>query len=242
MTKPRGHQNKNQPSKSKSKPKQKPAKSINPKLTPRQNYHDYLDGKLKLATYQKVGIIFLIVVLTGFIGWVWEFLLAEIEGGFQHLYIKGGNLLPWMNIYAYGALLIMLVSYKLRKYPWAVFVASTIACDLLELVAGWLVYTIGNGTRYWDYRNSFWGFGNIDGFVCPASAIAFGLGALGLMYWLLPRVIFWARKLRRRTFLTLSITLFTVVMLDDITNLTLKNLGLPTAHNFYQALGWVYKS
>jgi len=46
----------------------------------------------------------------------------------------------------------------------------------------------------------------------------------------------------KRAFLTLTITLFTLVMVDDIANLTLKNLGLPTAHNFYQALGWVYKS
>lgn len=212
------------------------------KLDYKKHYQEYLDGKIKLKKYQKIGIVFLIVVFAGFAGWVWEFVLAEVEGGFQHLYIKGGNLLPWMNIYAYGALLIMLVSHKLKKYPWAVFVVSALACGVLELFAGWIVYTVGNGTRYWDYSHSWWAFGNINGFVCPVSAAAFGLGALALMYWLLPQVMFMARKMTRRAFLTLSITLFTIVMLDDITNLTLKNLGLPTAHNLYQAMGWVYKS
>lgn len=202
----------------------------------------YLDNKLNLKTYQKVGTVLLIVVLAGFIGWVWEFLLAEIEGDFKHLYIKGGNLLPWMNIYAYGALLIILVSYKLKRYPWAVFLASAVACGLLEWFAGWVVYTVGNGTRYWDYNTSFWGVGSIDGFVCPASVTCFGLGALALIYWLLPFCIKISMRMSRRAFLTLTITLFTLVMADDITNLTLKNLGLPTAHNFYQMLGWVYKS
>lgn len=212
------------------------------KISKKDFWRKYLDGKLKLKTYQKIGVILLIVVLSGFVGWVWEFLLAEVEGGFQHLYIKGGNILPWMNIYAYGALLIMLVSHKLKKYPWAVFLVSAVACGLLEWFAGWLVYTVGNGTRYWDYSTGSWSFGNIDGFVCPASVTCFGLGALALMYWLLPFCIRLSMRMSKRAFLTLTITLFTLVMVDDITNLTLKNLGLPTAHNFYQALGWVYKS
>lgn len=204
-------------------------------------YENYLDGKLKLEKYQWVGVIMLVVVLAGFLGWVWEFVLAEIEGGFQHLYIKGGNLLPWMNIYAYGALIIMLVSHKLKRYPWAVFLVSAVVCGLLELFAGWIVYTVGNGTRYWDYSHAWFGRGNINGFVCPASAAIFGIGALLLMYLLLPWVVKISLKMSKRAFLTLAITLFTLVMVDDITNLTLKNLGLPTAHNFYQALGWVYK-
>lgn len=212
------------------------------KISKKDFWRKYLDGKLKLKTYQKIGVILLIVVLSGFVGWVWEFLLAEVEGGFQHLYIKGGNILPWMNIYAYGALLIMLVSHKLKKYPWAVFLVSAVACGLLEWFAGWLVHTVGNGTRYWDYSTGFWSFGNIDGFVCLTSVICFGLGALALMYWLLPFCIKLSMRMSKRAFLTLTITLFTLVMVDDITNLTLKNLGLPTAHNFYQALGWVYKS
>lgn len=202
----------------------------------------YLDNKLNLKTYQKVGTVLLIVVLAGFIGWVWEFLLVEFDGGFKHLYIKGGNLLPWMNIYAYGALLIMLVSYKLKRYPWAVFLTSAVACGLLEWFAGWVVYTVGNGTRYWDYNVGFWGAGSINGFVCPASVICFGLGALALIYWLLPLCIKISMRMSRRAFLTLAIALFVIVIADDLVNLTLKNLDLPTAHNFYQKLGWIYKT
>ena len=208
----------------------------------RETYHAYVDGRVKLKIYQKAGIILLVVVLTGFVGWVWEFLLQEISGGFKHLYIKGGNLLPWINLYAYGALAILAVSYKLKKYPWAVFLVSAVVCGVLELFAGWIVYTLGSGTRYWNYTHAWFGWGNINGFVCPASAAVFGIGALLLVYLLMPFCVHVAQKMSKRAFLTLTITLFTLVMVDDITNLTLKNLGLPTAQNFYEMLGFKFKA
>lgn len=204
-------------------------------------YQKYLDGNLKLKTYQKIGIALLIAVMAGFVGWLWEFCLQEISGGFKHLYIKGGNLLPWINIYAYGAFLVILTTYHLRKYPWLVFVVSAIACGLLELFAGWVVYELGDGTRYWNYLNDWWGIGSINGFVCPASACAFGLGALLLMYCVLPFCVRVSMTMRRRDFLLLAITLFTLVVADDLVNLTLKNLNLPTAMNLYESWGWKFK-
>lgn len=206
----------------------------------RSSYADYLDGRIKLKLYQRIGILLLVVVFAGFFGWVWEFMLQEVSGGFRHLYIKGGNLLPWINIYAYGALLIIPTTYWLRRYPWAVFLMSAVVCGLLEWFAGWVVYTVGNGTRYWNYEGRWWGIGNIDGFVCPASAFAFGVGALLLVYWLLPFCIRVSVRMSRRAFLTLAIWLFAAVMVDDITNLTLKNLDLPTAMNLYESWGWKY--
>ncbi len=204
-------------------------------------YRDYIDGKIKLKLYQKIGILLLIIVIAGFVGWLWEFSLQEICGGFKHLYIKGGNLLPWINIYAYGAIFVLLTTYRLRKHPWAVFVVSAIVCGLLELFAGWVVYELGNGTRYWNYLNDWWGVGSINGFVCPASVCAFGLGALLLMYCVLPFCIRIAMSMSRKEFLTLAITLFVLVVADDLTNLILKNLNLPTAMNLYESWGWKYK-
>lgn len=204
-------------------------------------YREYLYSGVKLKLWQKVGILFLVVVISGFAGWVWEFILQETDGGFRALYIKGGNLLPWINIYAYGAIVIILLTYHLRQYPWVVFVVSAFATGLLEWFAGWAVYTVGNGTRYWNYMNDWWGVGSINGFVCPASAIAFGLGALVLMYWLLPSCIYLSCKMTKQAFLGLAVGLFAVVMVDDIVNLTLKNMDLPTAMNLYESWGWKYK-
>ncbi len=207
--------------------------------TLKQTFHDFMDGKIKLKTYQKVGIMFLVVVIAGFIGWVYEFLLAWFENG--HIYMKGGNLLPWMNIYAIGAVLLVPIVWKLKKYPWAVFLVSALVTGIVELLGGWLVYVIGNGTRYWNYCDGPWAFGSINGFVCVLSVICFGLSALLLAYVVLPLCIHLALKMSKRAFLTLAISLFVLIMADELTNLTLKNLGLPTAMDFYHSLGLEYQ-
>ena len=211
------------------------------RVTYNNSYQNYLEGRLKLVAYQKVGIIFLIVVIAGLVGWIYEFLFTFVNEGTGEWYMKGGNLLPWMNIYAIGALLVIPLTYKFRRYPWVVFVISFFVTGLVELVAGWLVYTLGDGTRYWDYNGEPWNFGNIGGFVCLLSATSFAIGCLTLVYIVVPFCVFLARRMSRRDFLILAVTLFALVMLDEITNLTLKNLGLPTAMDFYESLGWEYR-
>lgn len=205
-----------------------------------QTFHDYMNGKISLKTYQKIGIMFLVVVIAGFIGWMYEFLLAWAENG--HIYMKGGNFLPWMNIYAIGAVFLVPVVWKLKKHPWAVFLASVLITGLVELAGGWLVYVIGNGTRYWNYCDGPWAFGSINGFVCILSVTCFGLSALLLTYAVLPFCVHLALKMSKQAFLTLAISLFVLIMADEIVNLTLKNLNQPTAMDFYHSLGLEYQS
>lgn len=209
---------------------------------PKKNFFKkYLDNKLKLETYQLIGIMLLVMVFSGFIGWLWEFLLGFIAGGFQKFYITGGNLLPWINLYAYGGLLIVLLTHRLRRYPWLVFLVSAIATGLLELLAGWVVFVFRNGARFWDYSNIWWGIGNINGFVCPASITVFGLGGLLLMYVVLPFCVNLSIRMAKNQFLVLAISLFVLVVMDDLVNLTLECLNLPSAMDFYHSLGIEYK-
>lgn len=212
----------------------------NTKLSYKQVFKTYLEKGFKLERYQKIGILFLVVVIAGFVGWAYEVLVGFVDlGGF---YMRGGNFLPWINIYAIGALVVIPLTYKIRKYPWAVFLVSALATGLVELVGGWLVYTIGNGTRYWNYNQGLWAIGDINGFVCPLSVMFFGISSLALVYLIVPALIYLAKRMSKRAFLTLSITLFTLVMLDEVTNLTLKNCGLKTAIDFYRSLGLKYQS
>lgn len=204
-------------------------------------YGKYLDRELKLEKWQKIGIFLLMIVIAGVIGWVWEFALTEVRHGFQDLYIKGGNILPWMNIYAYGSILIIALTYKLRKNPLAVFSLSALGCGVLEWLGGWLALTIWNA-RYWDYREDWFGIGTLDGFACPASIILFGAAALMLVYQIYPRVIFKLSKIDKKKLLAVATAVFAIFMLDDVINLTLKNFELPTAHDFYHALGWKFEN
>lgn len=205
----------------------------------KQIYHDYIENKIKLQRYQWVGILMLVWVISGFIGWVYEFFVGLFENG--EPYMVGGNFLPWINIYAFGAMLILPTVYKFKKYPWVVFLMSVLVTGVLELVGGWLVYTIGNGTRYWNYDHGLWAWGSINGFVCPLSVTFFGIGALALIYIIMPVLNYLASRMSRQAFLALAITLFSLVMVDELGNLILKNLGEPTAMDFYRSVGCKYQ-
>lgn len=202
-------------------------------------FREYLAGKIKLETYQKIGVGLLIWVIAGVIGWIYEFIVGIVDTG--HVYMQGGNLLPWINIYAIGAILVIPLTYKLKRWPWAIFLVAAVVTGLVELVGGWLVYTIGNGTRYWNYDHGLWLVGNINGFVCLLSVVIFGVESLALMYIVLPFTIFLAKRMSRRAFLGLAWTLFALVMVDEVTNLCLKNAGAPTAMDLYRGLGWKYQ-
>ena len=52
----------------------------------------------ELETWQKIGIACLIIVISGFVGWLVEFMFYYIDHGVLHW--KGGNFLPWINIYS----------------------------------------------------------------------------------------------------------------------------------------------
>ena len=96
-------------------------------------------------------------------------------------------------------------------------------------------------TRYWNYDHGLWAVGSINGFVCPLSVTFFGVGCLCLMYTVLPFCYYLSKRMSKRAFLTLAIVLFSLVMLDEVTNLVLKNLGEPTAMDFYRSLGMKYQ-
>lgn len=194
-----------------------------------------------LRKYQKVGVVLLTMVFAGFFGWLYEMVFYFFDGGTGEFYMQGGNFLPWINIYAVGALLILLTTWRLRKWPWAVFLIAFVVTGLLELVAGWLVYTIGNGTRYWDYNTEILNFGNIGGFVCLRSVLVFGVSALFLVYAVVPFFVWVSRRMSKRAFIILSISLFSVVMVDEVYNLLAsKVFGWPDAMDFYRGLGWKY--
>lgn len=213
---------------------------VKKKRTFKQIYRDYIDNKIKLEKYQWVGILMLVFVIAGFVGWVYEFFVALIENG--EVYMVGGDFLPWINIYAFGALLILPAVYKFKKYPWAVFLISVLVTGLLELVGGWLVYTVGNGTRYWNYDHGLWAWGSINGFVCPLSVTFFGIGALALIYLIMPALNWIAIRMSRRAFLILAIVLFSLVMADELGNLIMKNMDQPTAMDFYRSIGMKYQN
>ena len=201
-------------------------------------YNDYLDSRIKPERSLFVGIVFLLVVASGIFGWVYEFIFYWINGGFDKFYWRGGNFLPWINIYAYGSLIIWFLTIKLRRKPLLVFIISVVSSGILEFLAGLGVYLI-TGLKYWDYDTEILGFGSIYGFVCLRSVIVFGIFGLILIYVMLPAIYYLAVKLPNKVFIVTAVILFSVFLADDIYNLVFANFfSLPSAQDVYRSIGF----
>lgn len=203
----------------------------------------YVDPKYSFDTITIIGIICLIVVIAGVFGFLYEFIFYYFNGGMKGFYWRGGNFLPWINIYATGSIMIYLLTYKLKNKPWLVFLISFISCGILEYFSGLGMYILGDGLRCWDYNSEILNFGNIGGFVCLRSATFFGLSSLLLIYGIIPFCFFLASKMNKKTFLIMSFTLCSIILIDEFYNLLFARLfHLPRASTIYKKLGIPYVS
>lgn len=204
-------------------------------------YQRDLDQTHSFDKATMLGILCLIVVITGVFGFIYEFIFYYLNSGMKEWFWRGGNFLPWINIYAIGSLFIFFMTYRYRKSPWKVFLMSTIICGILEYVAGYLMYIIGDGFRCWDYNSEILNFGNIGGFVCLRSVLFFGLSSLVLMYVLVPFCFFLAKKMNKKLFLTISIGLCAIILIDECYNLLVARIfSLPRASDLYKQIGFHY--
>lgn len=205
----------------------------------KQVYQKYLTG-ISLELWQKIAIFGLFFALSGVFGWVYEFIFYFFDGGMTTFFVQGGNFLPWINIYAFGSILIMITTRKVKKHPLWVFLISVVATGILEFVAGYLIFQLGNGTRYWDYNKEILNFGNIGGFVCLRSVLFFGISALFLVYVMVPVLIYLSKVVNKTVFITVAVILFSLVMIDEVYNLIARAYGLTDAITFYKSLGLKY--
>lgn len=200
----------------------------------------YLNDEIKLEKYQMIEIICLIIVISGLFGWVYEFIFYFFNSGMKTFYYRGANFLPWINIYATGSIMIILLTRKFKKKPILVFLIAALSTGILEYISGYAMYKLGNGIRCWDYNTEILNFLNIDGFVCLRSVTFFGLSALFLMYCIIPFCIYLSTKFSKK-FLVVVIIICSIFLFDEFYNLLFARvLNLPRAHDVYEHMGYKY--
>ena len=204
-------------------------------------YKDYLEKNHSFDKKTMLGIFCMIIVIGGVFGFLYEYFFYFFNGGMKEFYYRGGNFLPWINIYATGSVMIYILSYKYRKNPLKVFLISVISTGLLEYFSGLGIYIIGDGLRYWDYNTEILNFGNINGFVCLRSVMFFGLSALLLMYAIVPFCFHVASKSNKKVFLIVTISICSIFLADEFYNLIFTKLfNLPNAIKIYKSIGIHY--
>ena len=188
-----------------------------------------------LTKKQKITLICLLIVISGIIGWVYEFFFYYANSGFKTFYYRGGNFLPWINIYMYGSFLILFLTRKVKKKPILVFLISMVSTGILEYLSGYILYGVLGWTKCWDYNNEILNWGNINGYVCLRSVLIFGLAGLALVYLIVPTLIKLVKKYPK--LYIVSIILASIFLLDEIYNLFLYKLfNLPNSIDIYKSI------
>lgn len=207
----------------------------------REKYKNYIDDEHNFDRITFLAIFCLIIVIAGMFGFFYEVIFYFFDGGMKQWYWRGGNFLPWINIYATGAMLVYFFTYKYRSKPFKVFLISMLVCGLLEYLSGLGIYWLLDGTRYWDYNVEILNFGNIGGFVCFRSVFFFGLSSLLLIYAIVPLCFYLARHMKKKNFLIMSFTLCSIVLCDEFYNLIFTKLfNLPKSTAIYKKIGIHY--
>ena len=89
---------------------------------------------------------------------------------------------PYLPIYGFGALLVVVPLMFFDAHPILVFLIAVLLTSLLEYMTSFLLERIFK-TKLWDYSKNF---ANINGRVCLLNSTLFGLMGLGATYWLHP--------------------------------------------------------
>lgn len=167
------------------------------------------DEKINLKP--TINILILIMIFSGFFGFIYETIFYRIDLGY---FVKRGSTFgPWIPIYAFGGLLITLISYKFRNNPLIIFIINCLVTGILEYGTGFVLYEFF-GTRLWDYNTEIWNFGNINGYICLRSILFFGISSLFLIYIIIPILKKLSIKISEKKISIISYSLGILFLLD----------------------------
>lgn len=158
----------------------------------------------------------LIFYISSFIGWLQEVIQTIIN---DKKFINRGFLIgPICPVYGFGSMAITFFLTKYESDPLVVFFGATIICAILEYFTSWAFEKVFKA-RWWDYSDMPY---NINGRICLLFSLAFGLGALLIIYFLNPIVIAGINKhVSESVLLIISIVLLSIQALDMIVSFSI---------------------
>ena len=123
--------------------------------------------------------LIIIFFITSFFGWLWETIYFCFR---DHKFINRGSLYgPYLPIYGYGSILLILFLYKERKKIIKFFECMTFM-SILEYISSYLIEKIFH-KKYWDYSHEFL---NLNGRICLINSILFGIFGYILLTYIYP--------------------------------------------------------
>jgi hypothetical protein len=152
-----------------------------------------------------ISSLLLIFFSFSFIGWLWEVSLHLFKNG---VFVNRGVCYgPWLPIYGFGGVIVLIALKKLRHNPALTFVASMVLSGIVEYFTSWYL-EIANGMKWWDYSGYFL---NINGRICMEGLLVFALAGCMSIYLVAPALDNLFKKIpdkHKRTICTVLIMLF----------------------------------
>jgi len=163
--------------------------------------------------------LILIFLSISVIGWIWEVIYRLIRKG---VFANRGFLFgPWIPIYGIGALLVILISKKLRKQPFAFTLVAAIICASLEYTIS-LILEHAFHMKYWDYGRYFM---NLNGRICLESVLGFTIAGFLFGYFLIPFLNKLFNKIKTKLKTIICIILAILYIIDFSHSLVHPNTG-----------------
>ena len=124
-----------------------------------------------------------------FVGWIWEVSLSMISyGRFVNRGVLHG---PWIPIYGFGCVLILLLLKRFRMRPKVEFSMAVLLCGCIEYFTGFFLELTHNGQKWWDYTGYFL---NLHGRICAEGLLVFGVGGMAFVYVVAPLIDNWVKE------------------------------------------------
>lgn len=162
------------------------------------------------ARNYSVTSVLLLFFFMSFVGWCWEVSLHLINNG---QFVDRGVLhLPWLPIYGFGCVFILLLLRRWRQEPIKEFLYAVILCGFVEYFTSVYLQAVYH-TEWWSYKGYFL---NLNGRICAEGLLVFGLGGMAFVYIIAPLLDNWFRKIGLEKLSKLAIVLLVVFVADVI--------------------------
>lgn len=162
-----------------------------------------------MIPYSPTQLLFFFFVYC-FFGWIIESTWVSLH---QKKFVNRGFMHgPFIPIYGFGAMALLIVGTLLVKWPVAVFFGGMLAASVLEYITGVVMEAVFK-VRYWDYSNKKF---NINGHVCLFNSLCWGLLSCLLVYFIHKPVAALSEWLTYKS-LNLLVMVISVYFVSDLT-------------------------
>lgn len=142
------------------------------------------------------------------IGWLWEVGLHLVQA---HRFVNRGTMYgPWIPIYGVGGVAMILLLDRYKENKAKLFAMAIALCAVLEYLASFALDFLFNAS-YWNYKKMFM---NINGRICLAGLLAFGLGGLFGVYVAAPGISRFVERYSAKTRAVMAVCLCAAFLAD----------------------------